>query len=231
MNIQDKSSSEPLIKLEDVSYSYEETPALSHISFCIQKGEAVALQGPNGCGKTTLMKLLNGLVFSSSGTYSYNGHIITKKALDDIVFGRKFHQQLGFVFQDPNVQLFCSSVYDEVAFGPLQMGLSSTEVRQRTSNILNLVEISHLANRAPYHLSGGEKRKVSIACVLSLNPQVLLLDEPLNGLDEKTRGWLVDLLLGFKAGGKTLVISTHDQHLVSKLADRSIFFTETHSVL
>lgn len=211
MNIQDKSSSEPLIKLEDVSYSYEETPALSHISFSIQKGEAIALQGPNGCGKTTLMKLLNGLVFSSSGTYSYNGHIITKKAL--------------------NVQLFCSSVYDEVAFGPLQMGLSSTEVRQRTSNILNLVEISHLANRAPYHLSDGEKRKVSIACVLSLNPQVLLLDEPLNGLDEKTRGWLVDLLLGFKAGGKTLVISTHDQHLVSKLADRSIFFTETHSVL
>ena len=179
----------------------------------------------------SLMKLLNGLVFSSLGTYSYNSHIITKKALDDIVFGRKFHQQLGVVFQDLNVQLFCSSVYDEVVFGPLQMGLSSTEVRQRTSDILNLVEISHLANRAPYHLSGGEKRKVSIACVLSLNPQVLLLDEPLNGLDEKTRGWLVDLLLGFKAGGKTLVISTHDQHLVSKLADRSIFFTETHSVL
>lgn len=231
MNTSKETGRVPLIALEDVSFSYDETPALSHISLSIEKGEAIALQGPNGCGKTTLMKLLNGLIFPTSGSYSFSGKSITKKALEDTIFARQFHQQLGYVFQDPNVQLFCSSVYDEVAFGPLQMGLSPEEVEKRTSDILTLAGISHLQNRAPYHLSGGEKRKVSIACVLSLNPQILLLDEPLNGLDEKTRGWLVELLQGFKASGKTLIVSTHDQHLVSLLADRSVLFTENHSIL
>ena len=137
---------------------------------------------------------------------------------------------MGFIFQNSDVQLFCSNVEEEISFGPRQMGLSDEEVKQRTDDVITLLDIEHLRERAPYHLSGGEKRKVAIACILSMNPEALVLDEPLAGLDRKTQEWLVSFLLQLKAAGKTLLISTHNDELAHTLADRLVVMNENHTV-
>ena len=175
-----------MITLEKVCFAYEHEVALRYVNLQIEKGDSVVIQGPNGCGKSTLIRLLNGIIYPSEGHYFYNDHEITEKALKDRQFAKWFHQQMGYVFQNADTQLFCGSVEEEIAFGPVQMGLSETEIRQRTEDCLQLFGIEKLRERPPYHLSGGEKRKVSLACILSLNPEVLILDEPLAGLDEKT---------------------------------------------
>ena len=127
---------------------------------------------------------------------------------------------MRYVFQNADTQLFCGSVEEEVAFGPIQMGLSEAEVRERTEDCLRLFGIEKLRERPPYHLSGGEKRKVSLACILSLNPEVLILDEPLAGLDEKTQDMLLDFLKNFHNAGKTLITITHNRQLAENLGTR-----------
>lgn len=176
-----------MIELKNVCYAYGNEIALRYINLNIQKGESVIIQGPNGCGKSTLIKLLNGIIFPMEGSYTYQGHEITEKTLKDPRFAKWFHQQMGYVFQNADTQLFCGSVEEEIAFGPTQMGLSEGEIKQRTDDCLKLFGIEKLRERPPYHLSGGEKRKVSLACILSMNPEVLILDEPLAGLDESTQ--------------------------------------------
>ena len=128
--------------------------------------------------------------------------------------------------------LFISSddVYDEIAFGPRQMGLHESEVEERVNDCLNLLDIQDFKSRPPYHLSGGEKRKVAIACVLSLNPEVLVLDEPLSGLDPRTQRWLVEFLVRLNKSGKTIITSTHDLELVSEVSKRAILFGESHTI-
>ena len=169
-----------MIALKDVSYSYEGIPALKKISLHIGKGESVALMGVNGSGKSTLLKLLNGIIFPDGGEYRFDGETITQKKMQDAAFSKRFHQRLGFVFQNSDTQLFCSDVYDEIAFGPRQMGMKETDVENRVQDCLALLNIEDFRHRQPYHLSGGEKKKVAIACVLALNPEVLIFDEPLN---------------------------------------------------
>ena len=137
---------------------------------------------------------------------------------------------MGFIFQNSDVQLFCSNVEEEISFGPRQMGLSDEEVKQRTDDVIALLDIEKLRDRAPYHLSGGEKRKVAIACILSMNPEALVLDEPLAGLDRKTQEWLVGFLLDLKKAGKTLIISTHNDELAHTLADRLVVISDDHTV-
>ncbi len=146
--------------------------------------------GANGCGKSTLLKLLNGIISPDSGSYGFHGEEVTHKKLQDEKFSKLLHQKIGFVFQNSDTQLFCSSVYDEVAFGPRQMGLEESEVEHRVNDCLALLGIQEFRNRIPYHLSGGEKRKVAIAACLSLNPEVLVLDEPMNGLDPRRKDGL-----------------------------------------
>lgn len=221
----------PLFHLDNVCFAYEGHIALRYITLDIQKGETVVFQGPNGCGKSTLMKLLNGLVFAEEGTYSFDGSPITEKSLKDTKFSKQFHQRVGFIFQNSDLQLFCSNVEEEIAFGPRQMGLSEEEVRQRTDDVIRLLDIEHLRERAPYHLSGGEKRKVAIACILSMNPEALVLDEPLAGLDRKAQEWLVEFLLQLKQAGKTLIISTHNDELAHTLADRLVTMDEEHQIV
>jgi len=219
-----------MIELKDVSYSYSGVTALQNINMHIEKGEAVALMGPNGSGKSTLLKLINGIISPDHGIFRFNSQEITRQKLSDTKFAKRFHQQIGFVFQNSDTQLFCADVYDEIAFGPRQMGLDEKEVGNRVNDCLELLNIQDFRNRPPYHLSGGEKRKVAIACVLSLNPEVLVLDEPMSGLDPRTQRWLVELLVNLNKSGKTIITSTHNLELVPEISGRAILFDENHTI-
>ena len=220
----------PLFSLDNVCFAYEGHIALRYITLDVARGETVVLQGSNGCGKSTLLKLLNGLVYAEEGTYRFDGDVIDEKSLKDNVFSKQFHQRVGFIFQNSDVQLFCGNVEEEISFGPRQMGLSEEEVKRRTDDVIGLLGIEDLRERAPYHLSGGEKRKVAIACILSMNPEALVLDEPLAGLDRKTQEWLVGFLLALKKAGKTLIVSTHNDELAHTLADRLVVIGDDHSI-
>ena len=220
-----------MIEIKNVTYSYLDIIALNNINLEINPGEAVALMGANGCGKSTLLKLINGIISPERGFYRFNGEEITHKKLQDNKFSKQLHQRIGFVFQNSDTQLFCSSVFEEIAFGPRQMGLDELEVTKRVKDCLNLLNIENFENRIPYHLSGGEKRKVAIACVMSLNPDVLVLDEPMNGLDPKTQRWLVEFLVKLNKAGKTLIISTHNLELVHEISKRAILFNEEHTIV
>jgi cobalt/nickel transport system ATP-binding protein len=219
-----------MIELKDVYYTYSNVIALNNINLEIRQGEAIALMGANGCGKSTLLKLINGIISPDRGYYRFNEEDITHKKLQDSKFSKQFHQKIGFVFQNSNTQLFCSSVFDEIAFGPRQMGFNEAEVAHRVNDCLELLNIQDFKDRIPYHLSGGEKRKVAIACVMSLNPEILVLDEPMNGLDPKTQRWLVDFLSKLNKAGKTLITSTHNLELVHEISYRAILFDESHTI-
>lgn len=225
MNNQDN-----IISLQDVCFAYDGIIALRHINMEVSRGETVVLQGSNGCGKSTLLKLLNGLIFAEQGSYCFNGEEINKKTMSDSKFSKKLHKKMGFVFQNPDVQLFCNNVREEIAFGPIQMGLSQDEINQRVDDLLKLLSIEHLADRAPYQLSGGEKKRVALASVLSLNPEVLVLDEPLAGLDQSTQDWILEFLQQLQSAGKTLIISTHDDNLAHLLGDRIVYMNADHTV-
>ena len=219
-----------IIKLENVCFAYDEHIALRYIDLDISRGETVVLQGANGCGKSTLMKLLNGLIFPDEGHYYFDGDEITEQKLKDQIYSKAFHQKIGFIFQNPDVQLFCGDVREEVEFGPRQMGLPEEEITRRADDVISLIGIEELSGRAPYHLSGGEKKKVAFACVLSMNPEVLVLDEPLAGLDKSTQDWLTDFLRELQDAGKTLIIATHDDELAHLLGDRIVYMNSRHEI-
>lgn len=218
-----------LYRLERVCYNYGNQFALRDISFTIRQGEHVAVLGANGSGKSTLLKILNGLIFPTSGVVECLGGRVAEPTLTG-AFLKCFRERIGFVFSEPDVQLFCPTVFDEVAFGPLQLGLPGDEAERRANELLNMLGIAALKERAPYTLSTGEKKKVAIASVLATNPDVLLLDEPTNGLDPRTQVWLFELLQGLKELKKTFIMSTHDLSLVEDLAERAIVINEGHEV-
>ncbi len=219
-----------LIRLEKVSYAYEDQPALCDVSFSVKKGETLVLLGPNGCGKSTLLKILNGLIFPDSGRYYFEDTIIDETYMKDQKRAKAFHQKTGFVFQDADVQLFCSSVKEELAFGPQQMGLSEKETEERCMDAARMLGLEKILERAPYHLSGGEKKKTAIACILTMNPQILVLDEPLAGLDQKMQTALSNLLSALKKAGRTMIISTHDTELAKTLGDHFVTMDEDHTI-
>ena len=217
-----------MIEFQDVCYAYETEPILRHVNFTIPEGAAVLLSGPNGCGKSTLLRILNGLLFPQQGTYLFEGTAITAARMQDHRWSKAYHQRVGFVWQNPDVQLFCASVEAELAFGPQQMGLSEAAVKERVAEALDLFSLTHLRNRAPYYLSGGEKKRAAFASIFTMNPEVWTMDEPLAALDEKTQRWLMDFLAALKKAGKTLIFSSHEQDLAQHLADREIRLDETH---
>ena len=222
----------PVFEVKNLSYGYSgDVPALKDVSFRIMLGESVALVGANGSGKSTLLQLLNGLIFPTSGDIYAGGLPLTAKALEDASRNRDFRSRVGMVFQDADVQLFSATVWDEVIFGPLQLGIPRAEVISRGQETLELLGISHLKERPPYRLSGGEKKKVSIASVLSVYPSVLLLDEPTNGLDPHSQGLLIDFLMKWIGGRNTLVFSTQDLDVVEELASRVIVLGKDHSIV
>ena len=220
-----------MIRIENLTCKYDNEEAISNINLEIKEGESVALIGPNGSGKSSFLKLINGLIVPSEGKFYLFDEEITIKKLANNVFSKKFHQKMGFIFQNSDSQLFCPLVYEEVAFGPSQMGLSMEEVNKRTLDSLELLRIKHLMHRVPYHLSGGEKKKVAIASVLSMNPQVIIMDEPMNGMDPKSKKFLKELLIKLNKAGKTIICATHDFEYVDGIFDRAIVFSEEHKII
>lgn len=210
-----------MIKLDDICFAYDSTPVLKHFGTEVTNGEFVVIKGDNGCGKSTLLNIINALEFAEIGTYTFDGTVIDKKAMKNEQFAKAFHQKIGYVFQNTDAQLFCSSVYDEIAFAPRQMQLDEAEVAKRVDDMLKLTGTEHLKERAPFHLSMGEKKKVAVASVLAMNPQVLILDEPMNFLDKKSREWLVEFLNQMHSVGKTIIIVSHTDDF-DKMADKVI---------
>ncbi len=207
-----------LVEVNDLYYTYPDgTGALRGVSFRVTHGEAVAIIGANGAGKSTLLLQLNGCLLPQAGTVRIGDLPLNKETLPHV------RRTVGMVFQDPDDQLFMPLVYDDVAFGPLNLGLPPEEVEQRVASALATVGVSHLRDRPPYRLSGGEKRAVAIAAVLSMSPSILVMDEPTSYLDPKTRRQLIQLLKTFD---HTLIIATHDLDLVLDLCSRTIVFQD-----
>ncbi|EYE89128.1 cobalt ABC transporter [Fervidicella metallireducens AeB] len=220
-----------MIEINNITFEYNGLKAIDNISIKIEKGESIAIIGPNGSGKSTFLKILNALIFPSSGDYIFNGEKITPSSMNNQIFSKKFHKKIGFVFQNSDSQLFCSSVYDEIAFGPRQMGLSEIDVKRRCEDCLRLLNIEDLKDRVPFNLSGGEKKRVAIACVLSSNPEVIVLDEPMNGLDPRTKRFFRELLIKLNQSGKTVICATHDFEYVKDVFKRAIVFSKNHRII
>lgn len=221
----------PLIELRDVVFSYAGHTVVDGVSLQVNRGELVALLGPNGCGKTTIMRLINGLELVDAGAYLFDGHAVDAAYLKDSTTAQRFHQRVGFVFQNADAQLFCATVGEEVAFGPAQMGLPTDELERRVRDAMELFQVADLVDASPYQLSGGQKKRVALAAVVSMNPDILVLDEPTNGLDEDSCDIVVNFLLAYVAAGKTVLMSTHHQDLVRRLGARAIYIDRYHHVV
>jgi len=211
------------------SYTHDET-VLNDLTIDFQQGERTVILGSNGTGKSTLLSLLDGLVFPVSGSIHAFGKPLTEESFEQKAFSMDFRKRVAFVFQNPDVQLFSSTVWDEVAFGPLQLGLPLSEIRSTVDYLLETLRIAELRDRAPHTLSDGQKKKVAIASSLATDPDVLLLDEPTNGLDPRTQVWLIEVLNELHRRGKTIISATHDLSIAGDIAERAIVFSEDHSV-
>ncbi|MFA4886302.1 MAG: ABC transporter ATP-binding protein [Desulfotomaculaceae bacterium] len=203
-----------ITEVKDLHYIYPDgQEALNGVSFRIFHGESVGIVGANGAGKSTLLMLLVGVLFPSKGEVLVGEMPVVKKTLPLI------RQRVGMVFQDPDDQLFMNTVYDDVAFGPRNYNLGEQEVEKRVIQSIEKVGIAHLKDRAPYKLSGGEKRAAAIATILSMIPDILAMDEPSSGLDPKSRRRLINLLKSFS---HTKIIASHDLDMVMELCERTI---------
>ncbi|NNU77674.1 energy-coupling factor ABC transporter ATP-binding protein [Clostridium estertheticum] len=220
-----------MIKLENISFTYKNKVALDNVNVHIKEGESIAIIGPNGSGKSTVLKLLNGIIFSSQGKYMFDNSEINEHTLKDTKVLKLFHKKLVFVFQNSDAQLFCSTVFEELAFGLMQMELPEGEVNKRVRDCLNLLNIDKLKDEHPYNLSGGEKKRVAIASVLAMNPEVITLDEPMNGIDPKGKRFLKELLIDLNKCGKTIICATHDFEYIEGVFDRAIVFSEDHKII
>lgn len=204
-----------MIEIEHLSFAYPDgRQALTDVSLRIAAGERVALVGPNGAGKSTLLLHLNGILRPTAGAIRVDGLPLTDQTLG------KVRAMVGLVFQNPDDQLFSPRVSEDVAFGPLHMGMPEDEVRRRVEEALAAVGLSAYAGRMSYHLSLGEKKRVALATVLSMSPRILALDEPSSGLDPRARRGLIQLLQGLN--GHTLLVASHDMRLVRELCPRMV---------
>lgn len=220
-----------IIVIENVSYSYYgRIPALVNVNLQIKDGERFAIIGANGSGKSTLLQIMNGLIYPSDGRVFFKGKEVSEKSLKDKGFLRFFRQNVGYIFQDSDIQLFCPTVMDELLYGPLQLGLNESEAIDRVFEVMKMLNIENLKDRPSYMLSGGEKKRVAIGSVLTMNPETLLFDEPTNGLDPKTLCFLMELLFALNEAGKTIVIATHDLSLVDELQCRVAVLSEEHTI-
>jgi len=220
-----------MIKLENVSFNYKNKLALDNINVDIKEGESISVIGANGSGKSTFLKLLNAITFSNEGRYTFEGKEIDENKLKDTRYLKLFHKKMGFVFQNSDAQLFCSTVFEEIAFGLMQMELPEDKVNTRVNDCLKLLNINKLKNEHPYNLSGGEKKRVAIASVLAMNPEIITLDEPMNGIDPKGKRFLRKLLIDLNNSGKTIICATHDFEYVEGVFNRAIVFSDEHKII
>ncbi len=209
---------ENAVELHKVSFAYPDgQEALREICLSIQTGEKVALVGPNGAGKSTLLLHFNGVLGALDGKVSIAGVSVSRSTLPRI------RAMVGLVFQDPDDQLFSPTVFDDVAFGPLHMGLSEADVRERVVRALAQVGMSGFEHRMPHHMSLGQRKRVAIATVLSMDPAVLAMDEPSAGLDPRARRGLIELLCTLP---QTMLVSTHDMRMVAEVFPRTVVLAE-----
>jgi cobalt/nickel transport system ATP-binding protein len=221
-----------IFELRDVHYSYlGKFSALSGINLSVSAGEKISVIGANGTGKSTLLALLDALIFPDKGEIKAFGCTVDESLLNDREFSTYFRKKVGFVFQNPDVALFCPTVREDIVFGPLQLGVPHDEVKKRLSSLAKLFDIVHLLDRAPHQLSIGEKRKAAFASVLAIDPDVILLDEPTAGLDPLTSRHIVDLILDANSKGKTIITATHDLHVVSEISDTIYVFGKGKNIV
>ena len=214
----------PVFDVRGITVRYQQVTALDNLSLTIAPGKRIALLGANGSGKSTLLRVLDGLAFPQAGEVRFCGDPLTEERLQDTQFTYAFRRRVGLVFQNPDIQLFSPTVFDEVAFGPLQLQWPKEQVRSAVDKMLAIMKIAHLRNRSPHHLSTGEKKHVTLASVLVLDPEVLLLDEPTAALDPRSSSQMIDLLIGLRGAAKTVVTTTHDLDIVEDIADECLVF-------
>lgn len=201
------------MELNEIIFRYEDnTPVLKDINLSIDRGEKVAILGPNGAGKSTLLKLMAGLLYPGKGEVKLFGRILTKKNAYDL------RKRMGILFQDPDDQIFMPRVWDDVAFGPINLGHDAEKVKKLVRTALTDSGLEGFDDRVPHHLSYGEKKRVAIAGILAMRPEILLLDEPTANLDPRGRAELMRIVENFE----TLVIATHDVNIAAQIADRGI---------
>lgn len=217
-----------MLELDRVRFGWEpDKPVIEELSLKIRAGDKVVILGANGCGKSTLLKLMNGLIFPQSGTVSYQGDVLQKSALAERrEFSRQFRKECVLLFQHPEAMLFNPTVREEIAYGPRQLGLPDTDAR--VARWAEALQLTPLLDQPPFLLSGGEKQKVALACLLAVAPRLLLLDEPSASLDPATVGWLIDTLLDSE---KTVVVSTHNLSLAAELGSRCLVLGERGRLL
>jgi len=216
-----------MIELDAVKLGWPDAPAvLSGLSLQIAAGEKVALLGPNGCGKSTLLQMLAGLVFPERGAYRYCGQAVTRAQFRERDWERNFRREVGLVFQHPESMFFNATVRDEIAWGPRRLGWANTD--ELTTHWAQELGLSTQLEQPPHSLSGGEKQRLALACVLILEPKLLLLDEPTANLDPQSVGWLCDYLLGLKT---TVILSTHSLDFAAEVATRAILLERSAGVM
>jgi cobalt/nickel transport system ATP-binding protein len=220
-----------LININNVTCFYDDKIALNNIFLKINEGDSLAVLGSNGSGKSTLLKLIAGLIVPAKGEYCFEDVLINDEKIKDRLFLKSMHKKIGFLFQNVEHQLFCTSVYDEIAFGPRQIGIKEVELEKRVNDCLSMLNIEHLIDRVPYQLSEGEKKKVALAAVLAINPDILVLDEPFNGLDRNTQLFMVDFIRVFSKAGKTVVCALHDINGICDIFTRVIAMSPTNNVI
>lgn len=205
------------LSTENLSFTYPDgTRALKNINIEIEKGEKVAIIGPNGAGKSTLFSHLNGLTEPTSGCVKIEGKPISFEK-DELL---KVRQKVGIVFQDPNDQLFAPTVKEDIAFGPMNLGLSYDEVEKRVEDALKMVGMENYEDKTPHHLSGGQQKRIAIAGIIAMKPELMILDEPTAGLDPDGVEKVLNIMNQLNEEGMTLIISSHDIDMISKYADK-----------
>ena len=221
-----------IFELKDVYFSYlDRFPALCGIDIRINQGQKISIIGANGSGKSTFLQMLDGLIFAQRGFLSFCGQPLSEKIFSEPGFSREFRRKVGFIFQNPDVQLFCPTVKEDIVFGPLQLGLDKDEIQKRLEKLSATLKIQELLERCPHQLSIGEKRKVAIASTLIIDPQVLILDEPTAGLDPLTTRNIIDLLTEENSSGKTIITATHDLHIVEEISDLVYVFGQNKKIV
>ena len=220
-----------IFNLQEVGYSYmPNNYALTDINLAIHESEILSIIGANGSGKSTLLHLLCGLIHPTHGSLYFRGDMITEKALKNAAFNKKFRSSIGFIFQNSDAQLFCPTVMDELLFGSFQLGYPKDSALSRANDVADMLNISELKDRPTYMLSGGEKKRVAIGAVLTTNPDILIFDEPVSGLDPKTRSFIIELIFQLNQAGKTIIISTHHLELVDHFRSRVAILSENHTI-
>lgn len=205
------------LSTENLSFTYPDgTQALKNINIEIEKGEKVAIIGPNGAGKSTLFSHFNGLTEPTSGCVKIEGKPISFEK-DELL---KVRQKVGIVFQDPNDQLFAPTVKEDIAFGPMNLGLIYDEVEKRVEDALKMVGMENYEDKTPHHLSGGQQKRIGIAGIIAMKPELMILDEPTAGLDPDGVEKVLNIMNQLNEEGMTLIISSHDIDMISKYADK-----------